>query len=95
MRREQVTVTVHDGRLTIAGQRTTHANGNKEHYCLCEREYGYFYRVIELPDGVLPELITTTFADGVLEVSIPLEVEMMAKALTVSGCVTPTQPVAA
>ncbi len=40
-----------------------------------EREYGSFYRTIPLPEGVALDDIKATFADGVLEVSVPLPPE--------------------
>ena len=37
-----------------------------------EREYGSFYRSVPLPEGVKPEDVKATFADGVLEITMPM-----------------------
>jgi HSP20 family protein len=65
-------VEVSDGRLTISGERKTEAEEKKEQFFRCERAFGSFYRSVPLPDGVKLEDVKATFADGVLEVSIPL-----------------------
>jgi HSP20 family protein len=95
MKRAEVKVAMNDGRLVIAGERKTHADGKRERYYRCEREYGHFHRVIPLPAGVLPDAITTTFADGVLEVSMALAVARRAKGTGINEGATAPQPVAA
>ena len=72
MKKEDVKVEITDGQLAISGQRKTEAEEKKDHFYRCEREYGSFYRAVPLPDGVKLEDVKATFADGVLEVSIPL-----------------------
>jgi len=69
-----VTVEVTDGYLAISGERKTEAEEKKERFYRCEREYRSFYRAVPLPEGVKLEDVRATFADGVLEVSIPLPV---------------------
>jgi HSP20 family protein len=75
MKREDVKVEVTDGHLAISGERKTEAEEKKEQFYRCEREYGSFYRTIPLPEGVKLGDVKATFADGVLEVSIPLPVK--------------------
>jgi HSP20 family protein len=72
MKKEDVKVEVTDGHLAISGERKTEAEEKKEQFYRCEREYGSFYRAVPLPEGVKLEDVKATFADGVLEVSIPL-----------------------
>jgi HSP20 family protein len=72
MKKEDVKVEVADGNLAISGERKTEAEEKKEHFYRCEREYGSFYRSVPLPEGVKLEDVKATFADGVLEVSVPL-----------------------
>ena len=72
MKKEDVKVEVTDGYLTISGERKTEAEEKKEQFYRCEREYGSFYRAVPLPEGVKLEDVKATFADGVLEVSVPL-----------------------
>ena len=72
MKKEDVKVEVTDGHLAISGERKTEAEEKKDQFYRCEREYGSFYRAVPLPEGVKLEDVKATFADGVLEISVPL-----------------------
>jgi len=79
LKKDDVRIEVTDGYLTISGERKSEAEEKKDNYFRCEREYGSFYRAVPLPEGVKVEDITATFAEGVLEVSVPLPVKAEAK----------------
>ena len=83
MKKEDIKVEIADGYLAISGERKTEAEEKKDDYYRCEREYGSFYRSVPLPDGAKAEDIKATFADGVLEVSVPLPPKAVAKPQTV------------
>lgn len=72
MKKEDVKVEVTDGTLAISGERKSEIEEKKDKFYRCERQYGNFYRSIPLPEGVKLDDIQATFADGVLEVSIPI-----------------------
>jgi HSP20 family protein len=72
LKKEDVEVEFVDGRLVIFGERKAEAEKKEEDYYRCEREYGSFYRTLPLPENVRFEDVKATFADGVLEVSVPL-----------------------
>jgi HSP20 family protein len=72
MKKEDVKVEVTDGQLAISGERKSEAEEKGEEFYRCEREYGSFYRSVPLPDGAKLEDVKAIFADGVLEVSVPL-----------------------
>ena len=72
LKRDDVSVQVVGGRLVLSGERKREAEEKKDSFYRIEREYGTFYRAVPLPDGVNLEGIKATFADGVLEVSVPL-----------------------
>lgn len=72
MKKEDVTVEVTDGHLALSGERKRDQEEKKENFYRVEREYGTFYRAVPLPDGVKVDDVKATFADGVLEVSVPL-----------------------
>jgi HSP20 family protein len=72
LKKEDVKVEVTDGHLAISGERKKEEEEKGEQFYRCEREYGSFYRAVPLPDGVKLEDVKATFADGVLEVSVPL-----------------------
>jgi HSP20 family protein len=72
MKKEEVKVEVVDGQLTIAGERKVGTDEKKHRFYRCERGYGSFYRTIPLPSGVAIDSVTATFADGVLNLRVPL-----------------------
>jgi HSP20 family protein len=72
MKKDDVKVEVIDGQLTIAGERKTVTDEKKHSFYRCERAYGSFYRTIPLPAGIAVDDVTAAFADGVLEVRVPL-----------------------
>ena len=83
LKKEEVKVEVTDGRLAISGERKREEEETKEQFYRCEREYGSFYRAVPLPEGVKLEDVKATFADGVLEVSVPLPAKPEATVRTV------------
>lgn len=72
LKKEDVKVEVTDGRLAISGERKTEVKEEKDRFYRSERQYGSFYRSVPLPEGVKLEDVKATFAEGVLEVSVPL-----------------------
>ncbi len=79
VKKEDVTVEVTDGHLALSGQRQRESEEKKDDVYRSEREYGSFYRTVPLPEGVKLEDVKATFADGVLEVSVPLPARPEAK----------------
>lgn len=80
VKKEDVSVEVTDGHLTLSGERKRETEERKDDFYRSEREYGSFYRVVPLPEGVKLEDVKATFAEGVLEVSVPLPARPEAKA---------------
>jgi HSP20 family protein len=72
MKKEDVKVEVTDGHLAISGERKRETEEKTEKLYRSEREYGSFYRAVPLPEGAKLEDVKASFADGVLEVSVPL-----------------------
>jgi HSP20 family protein len=72
MKKEDVSVEVTDGQLALSGERKREKTEKTDDFYRSECEYGSFYRAVPLPDGVKLEDVKATFADGVLEVSVPL-----------------------
>jgi HSP20 family protein len=83
LKKEDVKVEVNDGHLAISGERKRETEEKKDRFYRCEREYSSFYRAVPLPDGVKLEDVTATFADGVLEVSVPLPAKAETKVRTI------------
>jgi len=72
MKKEDVTVEATDGCLALSGERKRESEETKNNVYRSEREYGSFYRTVPLPEGVKLEEVKASFADGVLEVSVPM-----------------------
>lgn len=79
MKKPDVKVEISDGHLIISGERKRETEETKDQFYRSEREYGYFYRAIPLPEGVKLDDVKATFSDGVLEVSVPLPAIVEAK----------------
>ena len=67
--RDQVRISVHDGRLTLQGRRE--ARVACEHYHQVERGHGEFSRTFALPASANTEGIVAELSDGVLTVTVP------------------------
>jgi HSP20 family protein len=75
VKKDDVTVEVTDGHIALSGERKQEKEEKKDNVYRTEREYGSFYRAVALPKGVKLEDVKAEFADGVLEVSVPLPVK--------------------
>lgn len=75
MKREDIKVDFHQGRLTISGERQFQNEQNNRRYHLVESSYGSFQRSFQLPDTVDPSQIEASFEDGVLRVMVPKDTQ--------------------
>ncbi len=69
--RDQISVEVKDGILTLHGERKFEKEVQEENYHRIERAYGTFHRSFSLPSSVEQDRISAKFKDGVLEVTLP------------------------
>jgi HSP20 family protein len=65
--------------LDGGGERKSEHEVKKEDYLHREVSYGAFERRMSLPDGAAVDKIKANFRNGVLEVSVPLAKEAVAK----------------
>ena len=72
-------VSVLRGVLTIKGERKSEQEVKKEDYLRREVSYGSFERRMSLPEGAVTDQVKTNFKNGVLEITIPLAKEAVAK----------------
>ena len=68
---DDVKIEVSDHVLTVSGERSAQHEERKDGYYRLERSSGSFSRSVRLPQGVQPDAIEASFANGVLEVRIP------------------------
>ena len=71
VKKEDVKVTVHDGVMTIEGERKLEKEEKGKKFHRIEREYGRFVRKFTLPDGADEAKVAAEFKDGVLNVRVP------------------------
>ena len=71
MKRENIKVDFHQGRLTIAGERQFRNEQDQRRYHMVESLFGSFQRSFQLPDMVDASGIQASFEDGMLRVSVP------------------------
>ena len=81
--REDLDVTVADGRLTIRGERRQNGESTTGPTRRVERVYGTFTRSFELPAEVKADHIAATYRDGVLSVTVPKAEEAKPKQIEV------------
>jgi HSP20 family protein len=69
--KEEIDVQIHDGILTLKGERKFEKEVKEENYHRIERAYGGFQRSFSLPTSIEEDKIKAAFKDGVLEVILP------------------------
>jgi HSP20 family protein len=83
MRKEDIEISLHDGTLTISGERKREStNGDKAERS--ERYIGTFRRSIALPTRVDAKKVSATYRDGILTVTLPKAEEVKPKQIQVS-----------
>ena len=83
MRKEDIDISLHDGTLTISGERKRESN-NGETAQRTERYVGTFRRSITLPTRVDAGKVSATYQDGILKVTLPKAEEAKPKQIKVS-----------
>ena len=83
MRREDIEISLHDGTLTISGERKSQSsNGEKAERT--ERYIGKFRRSITLPTRVDANKVSASYRDGILTVTLPKAEEAKPKQIQVN-----------
>ena len=85
MDKEDVEVTVSEGRVTIGGEKKEEEKEEKENYLRLERSYGSFTRTIPLPSSVKEDAIEASFKMGVLEILLPKTEEARGKKVQIKS----------
>jgi HSP20 family protein len=85
--KENVKVDIHEGMLTVQGERREERTegGQQQGFRRSERRYGSFYRSIALPEAADAEQAQASMKEGVLEITIPLAPAKQARRLEIQG----------
>jgi HSP20 family protein len=84
MRKEDIEISLHDGTLTIGGERKSRTESNGETAARTERFTGKFRRSITLPTRVDANKVNATYTDGILTVTLPKAEEAKPKQIQVN-----------
>ena len=82
---KDVDIELHEGTLTIAGERHLGRDEKSEGYRRVERSYGRFERSFRLPKHIDESGIEATMKEGVLRVVLPKVAEVQPRKITISG----------
>ena len=83
-RKEEIEISLHDGMLTISGERKRESSSNGDNAERTERYIGAFRRSIALPTRVDANKVSATYRDGILTVTLPKAEEVKPKQIQVS-----------
>ena len=83
MKREDIEVSLHEGSLSISGERKHEAKHTDAEVYRSERFFGRFQRTVTLPAPVAPEKVKAQYKDGILTVVLPKTEEAKPKHIDV------------
>jgi HSP20 family protein len=84
-KREDVTVELKEGMLSIRGEKKSEREEKKEHRRYVERSYGTFSRAFSLPSDADQDRVQAAFKDGVLTVTIGKTAETKPKTVDIKA----------
>jgi HSP20 family protein len=84
MRKEDIDLSLHNGSLSISGERKSDDKVKEAEVYRAERFFGRFQRTITLPTAVAAEKIKAQYKDGILSVTLPKAEEAKPKHIDVT-----------
>lgn len=85
LKKEEINLSLHDGVLTLSGERREESKKEDEKVFREERTFGRFSRSITLPTEVNPDAIKATYRDGILVVELAKAEEAKPKQIQVNA----------
>jgi len=83
MRKEDIEISLHDGVLTLSGERKLEEKSKDAEVYRSERFVGRFQRTLTLPAPVNADKVNATYSDGILTVTLPKTEEAKPKHIPV------------
>ena len=71
MKKEDIEVSLHDGSLSISGERKTESKHEGSEVYRAERFFGRFQRSVSLPTTVAADKVKAAYNDGILTITLP------------------------
>ncbi len=84
MKKDEIGITLHDGVLSISGERKLEREKKDGETFRSERSFGKFQRNVTLPAAVDGTKVSATYKDGILTVTLPKAEEAKPKQIAVS-----------
>jgi HSP20 family protein len=83
MKREDIELTLHEGALSISGERKSESSSKEGQAHRAERFFGRFQRTVMLPSPVNNDRVSAHYKDGVLTITLPKTEEAKPKHIDV------------
>src|SRR5437588_12191789 len=84
MKKEEIELSLHDGSLSLSGERKTEEKFKDAEVYRAERFVGRFQRTVSLPTPVARDKVKAQYKDGILTVTLPKAEEAKPKHIDVS-----------
>ena len=85
VKREDISLTLEDNVLTVAGERKAPGNVKDDEYRRRERTFGSFSRSFTLPASVDGGRVQAVYTDGVLTITLPQRAEAKPRQIAIEG----------
>lgn len=83
MKREEIDVSLHEGTLSISGERKSETTRKDAEVHRTERFFGRFQRNVTLPGAVASDKVKAQYQDGILTITLPKTEESKPKHIDV------------
>jgi HSP20 family protein len=84
MKREEIDVSLHDGSLSISGERKSEQKHEDADVYRAERFFGRFQRTVTLPTPVAADKVKAQYKDGILTITLPKTEEAKPKHIDIN-----------
>lgn len=83
--RKDLDVNIDGHTLTIRGERKVTKETKEPDYLMRESRFGTFLRRLTLPEGINADKVHATYNDGILEITMPMELKAAGRKVLVEG----------
>jgi|ERR1051325_3058287 HSP20 family protein len=84
MKREDIEVSLHEGTLSLSGERKSEEQYKDAEVYRAERFFGRFQRTVTLPTPVAADKVKAQYKDGILTISLPKTEEAKPKHIDIN-----------